>query len=222
MVLKESKTHVSLAFTKHKPSTNQPAVYCHAPLCSAPMAVQGRSLHHPYLRGTVNMQHGNTKLDGGSRSHLYQGSLLQQPDLLTVAPVFSSGSLDMLKRSPSPSRHVKRCAHRPQEKKPSTLTYSWLEDKPGKMTARKLHPPSNRSLTTSGQDPHNELPAGSWSPLFECSAQVRSFGRPGTSQLFFTWPFSFSRIRENTAVLSIQKGKMIKSVKRYSKRAILS
>lgn len=137
MVLKESKTHVSLAFAKHKPSTNQPAVYCHAPLCSAPTAVQARSLHHPYLRRTVNMQHGNTKLDGGSRSHLYQGSLLQQPNLLIVAPVFTSGSLDMLKRSPSPSRHVKRRAHRPQEKKPSTLTYSWLEDKPGKTTAKK-------------------------------------------------------------------------------------
>lgn len=198
---------------KHKPSTSRPALYCHAPLCSSPTALQARSLHHPYLRGTVNTQHGNAKLGGGSMSHLYQGSLLQQPNLFSAAPVFTSGSLDILKRSPSPSRHLKRHRRCPQDKKPSSLTNSRLEDEPGTMTTSKLHPPPGHSSTTSGRDPRDELPTGSRSPLFVCSAQVQSLGSPGTSQFFFAWPFSFAGIRENTAVLSIRKGKMIKLVK---------
>lgn len=88
----------------------------------------------------------------------------------------------------------------------SSLTNSQLEDEPGKMTSNKLHPP-HAVASTSGRDPCDSLPTGSQIPLFVCSAQVQSLGIPGTSQLFSTWPFSFAGIKENTAVLSIRKGK---------------
>lgn len=141
MVLKESKARASLAFAKHKPSTSRPALCCHAPLCSSPSAMQAHSLHHLYLRGTVNTQHGNAKLGGGSRSHFYQGSLLQQPKLLTAAPMFALGSLDILKTTPSSPEKTSLLSPGQETQLPHQfMAWGWAWKSDSRQAASSLQP----------------------------------------------------------------------------------
>lgn len=102
----------------------------------------------------------------------------------------------MFKRSPLPSCCLKRLLCHPQDEKPSSVTHPQLEDKPGKHDAWPCPPFSWPYPSALGCN-----------PLVVCSAPVPALGSPSTSQLFFTWPFSFTGIRENTAVLSVRKGK---------------
>lgn len=161
------------------------------------------TLQHPYLMGTVDTQHGKHKTMVRAQGLFFTKATAKaacsgpcvhfgkpgqvKEETITIS---SSGNTSV----PSPGQDT------------SSLTNSQLVDEPGKMTSSKLHPP-HAAASTSGQDPCDELPTGSQSPLFVCSAQVQSLGIPGTSQLFSAWPFSFAGLKENTAVLSIRKGK---------------
>lgn len=145
MVLKESKTSASL-----NPSTSRAALYCPAPLCSSPTAVQAYSRHHPYRRGNDELREAWTCWRGAHG-------------------------------------HLKRHPHHPQDKKPSSLTNSQLEDEPGKMTASKLHPsPAWRPLAETGV---MSSPQAAGALCLCALPRCDSLRSPGTSQLFFAWPF---------------------------------
>lgn len=85
------------------------------------------------------------------------------------------------------SDHLKR---HPQYEKPSSITNSLLRDEPGKQTCDKLHPP------------HHLEPV----VCVLCPGAVL-LGSPSTSE---QGPSHLLEKRENTAALSIRKGKMIK------------
>lgn len=126
MVLKESKPHSSLAFAKHKPT-------CSPLLCSTfPISQCQVSPHTATSRSKGASQHAARK------SKTRRGILLQQPKLLAAIPGFTCGSLKMLKKSPAPPHLLRRHPHHSQDRKPSS---AWVEDEPGKVTARELHLP---------------------------------------------------------------------------------
>lgn len=131
MVLKESKPHSSLAFAKHKPT-------CSPLLCSTfPISQCQVSPHTATSRSKGASQHA-AKLGEAHGLIFTESILLQQPKLLAAIPGFTCGSLKMLKNSPAPPHLLRRHPHHSQDRKPSS---AWVEDEPGKVTARELHLP---------------------------------------------------------------------------------
>lgn len=174
-------------------STTQPVLYCPAKLFPSLTAMQA---HTPQIQGgLLKCSREKQNLVGVMVSSLPKASLCN-----------SQSSLQQLLDSRAGWRRATSAFEQAfQDKKPSS---AWLEDEPGKVTARE---PNRLWLTPLQWGPHQQL-----DPLVS-SAQVQSLESPGTFSLD-----PFTGIQGGTAVLSVRKGRMIKAAKQLSKWMIPS
>lgn len=137
MVLKESKTHASLAFTKHKatcsllPPSTLPISHCHAsPHTTTPRSKRASS--HAAQK---------SKTWQGSQSHLYG----RHPSAIVKAHCSNSWvhleKPGHVEEEPSTTSSLEKASLPFPGQENQLHTNSWLEDEPGKVTARELHPP---------------------------------------------------------------------------------
>lgn len=188
-------------------STSQPALYCPLHFSHLPL---------PCKRTHQNIQGGLLTCSREKQNFTFtEGILLQQPKLPAAAPGFTCGSLTMLKKSPVPPHLLRRHPHHSQDKKPSS---AWVEDEPGKATAKELHPP----MPQPNQLRLRPLQWMGSPPAARALGVLCPGAIPQEPWHNFTWPFAFTGIWGGTAVLSVRKGRMIKPAKQLSKRVIPS